>query len=127
MTDTGRKLLDELHASLAGSRRRRLRLLAELDEHLRDAAAAERERGSARDEAEQEAVRRLGTPAQISALWNNLERRRRHRRRRYAAITVAAIAAGGFGATQYASGKSSPAPACDHVRASLCAPARTKP
>jgi hypothetical protein len=105
------ELLEQVGASLRGSGRSRRRLLAELDEHLRDAVSAELARDVDEGIAERDVLARFGTAAEISARWNADERRRRvARRRHYAALAFAAVAATGLGITQYASGKTSPPP-----------------
>jgi hypothetical protein len=111
MRGARQELLAQVGTSLRGSRRRRRRLLAELDEHLREAVHAEMARDVDEDVAARDVLQRFGTAAEISARWNADERKRRvARRRHYAALAFAAVAATGLGITQYASGKTSPSP-----------------
>jgi hypothetical protein len=110
-TGAREELLEQVGSSLRGSRRRRRRLLAELDEHLHDALSAELAQRLDEEAAACEVLARFGTAAEISARWNADERKRRAtRRRHYAALAFAAVTATGLGITQYASGKTSPPP-----------------
>jgi hypothetical protein len=120
-----KELLEQVGASLRGSGRRRRRLLAELDEHLRDAVSAEQAQGVDEDTAEREVLGRFGNAAEISARWNAHEHKRRvARRRHYAALAFAAVAATGLGITQYASGKTSPTPTRCRASAAQEAPSQ---
>lgn len=68
------RCLDELFDELAGTGAAGRRALAEAEDHLRSAAAAEVERGVPAEEAEQIAVARFGSPARIAG-----QLRRAHR------------------------------------------------
>jgi hypothetical protein len=84
-------------------------LLAELDEHLRDALSEEVAQGVDEEIAARDVLARFGSATEISARWNADERKRRAaRRRHYAALAFTAVTATGLGITQYASGKTSP-------------------
>jgi hypothetical protein len=116
-------LLEQLSASLTGPRRRRHRLLVEVHDHLRDAVAAEMARGVNERKAQENAVARLGSAADLSTLWNADERRRRvHRRRYYSVVALATVVASGLGITQYAFGKTAPPRPCGQKVSKLSAP-----
>jgi HAAS domain-containing protein len=91
--DAWLRLLGE---ALRGPRRHRHRLLAELEEHLDDAVAAELAAGCEPAEAEATALRRLGAPATLATEWNaDVAARRSAARLRIVAVAalVGAIAA----------------------------------
>lgn len=69
------RCLDELFDELAGTGAAGRRALAEAEDHLRSAAAAEVERGVPAEEAEQIAAARFGSPARIAG-----QLRRAHRK-----------------------------------------------
>jgi HAAS len=92
MTPTREHWLQMVAHSLRGSRRRRRRLLAELEGHLDDAAAEEMAAGLAPADAEAAALRRLGAPDTVAADWNvDVAARRTATRLR---IVVLAVLAG---------------------------------
>jgi hypothetical protein len=97
-------------ASLRGPRRRRRRLLAELEGHLEDAAAEELAAGANAADAEAAAVRRLGSPAKVVESWNaDVAARRSIARLR---VVVVAVLVGALAApvALARSGNSSPRP-----------------
>ena len=97
-------------ASLRGPRRRRRRLLAELEGHLEDAAAEEVAAGASAADADAAAVRRLGAPTAVVETWNaDVAARRSVARLR---IVVVAVLVGTLAApvALARSGNSSPRP-----------------
>jgi hypothetical protein len=97
-------------ASLRGPRRRRRRLLAELEGHLEDAAAEEVAAGASAADADAAAVRRLGAPTAVVETWNSdVAARRSVARLR---IVVVAVLVGTLAApvALARSGNSSPRP-----------------
>jgi hypothetical protein len=88
--------IGELRASLRGPRLARRRLLEEIEAHLEDAIAAEVAAGAETQEAEANAVGRLGPPGPLVESWNThaLARRWAARARAVAAgVAIAAVAA----------------------------------
>ena len=98
--------------SLGGPRRRRRRLLAELEGHLEDAVAEELAAGRASGEAESIALRRLGAPASVAADWNaDVDARRSIARLRVVVLAVIVGALLAPVALAQRSGTPSPKPA----------------
>jgi hypothetical protein len=75
--------------------------MLELEDHLADIIDAACAQGVARDDAEEAAIARLGTPDQIAAAYKTS---RRPIVMRNAAIVLVAATVSGFAATQYAAG-----------------------
>ena len=87
--------LDELSVLLPrGSRRR---ILAEVDAHLREAAAAGCDRGEDADAASRVAVARFGEPAEVARQFNALRSSPGAIGRRVLAVALATVATGGIG------------------------------
>ena len=87
--------LDELSVLLPrGSRRR---ILAEVDAHLREAAAALCGRGDDVDAAARVAIARFGEPAEVARQFNALRSRPGALARRVLAVALATVATGGIG------------------------------
>jgi HAAS domain-containing protein len=83
--------LTAVACSLRGPRRRRRRLLSELEGHLEDAAAEERAAGHDAVEADAIALERLGAPAAVAADWNaDVHARRSAARLRVVVLAVVA-------------------------------------
>ena len=97
--------LDELSVLLPRSSRRRI--LAEVDAHLHEAAAAGCARGADADVAARSAITRFGEPVEVARQFNALRRRPRAIARRVLAVSLATVATGGLGtATVWAFGPS---------------------
>jgi hypothetical protein len=80
--------LDQLDRALRGSRRFRMRVRAEVAEHLAAAMAAELAAGASVDEAERRAIERFGPPDELAQRFAD---ELPSRRRRPLAIAVAAV------------------------------------
>jgi len=103
--------LRALAGSLRGPRRRRERLLAELEHHLDEATEEELAGGAEPAEAEAAALRRVGTAGAVAAEWNaDAAARRTAMRLRIAALTVVVAAFAAPVAIAQASGTSQPRP-----------------
>ena len=87
--------LDELSVLLPRSSRRRI--LAEVDAHLREAAAAGCARGGDIDSAARVAVARFGEPAEVACQFNALRTSPGAIGRRVLAVALATVATGGIG------------------------------
>lgn len=110
MSERRDRFVAELAASLRGPRRRRRRLVDEINAHLDDAVHDEVARGSTPLEAETAVLLRLGSASEIAAPWNDDRLLvRGDRRRKILAVALAVLGAGALGVTQYASGKPKPA------------------
>jgi len=120
--------LRDVAGRLAGSRRTRTRLLAEIRDHLDDAAAANRSAGMHPLQAEQRAVELLGNPASLAEGWEARCSRLRRRRRGRAAMLIATSAiASILAAAQHADGHRDPAATaarCRVARSSTAADCR---
>ena len=104
---TGRdEVVRALASSLRGPRRARRRLIAEIEEHLTDLAAAETAAGAAAEEAEAAAVRTLGDSTELAGAWNDQHTQHRHRSRRRGASAAIALglAAAALAWAQHADG-----------------------
>ena len=107
--------LEELSVLLPRVSRRRI--LAEVDAHLHEAAAARCARGEDPNAAERAAVARFGEPIEVARQFNALGRHPSAIGRRVLAIALASVATGGMGtATVWAFGASGHAHAAHHVR-----------
>jgi HAAS len=103
--------LQDLAQRMAGSRRTRRRLLAELRDHVDDAVAAQLDAGVDAAEAERHAIARLGPPDALARAWRARCVRVRTRRRGRAAMLAGATAlAAVLAVTQHADGRSPTAP-----------------
>ena len=87
--------LDELSVLLPRASRRRI--LAEVDAHLREAAAVGCGRGDDIDAAARVAVARFGEPAEVARQFNALRRSPGAIARRVLAVALATVATGGLG------------------------------
>jgi hypothetical protein len=87
--------LDELSMLLPRASRRRI--LAEVDAHLREAAAAVCARGEDVDAAARVAVARFGEPADVARQFNALRAGPGAIARRVLAVALATVATGGIG------------------------------
>ena len=87
--------LDELSVLLPRASRRRI--LAEVDAHLREAAAACCGRGEDVDGAARVAIARFGDPAEVARQFNALRSRPGALARRVLAVALATVATGGIG------------------------------
>ena len=87
--------LDELSPLLPRASRRRI--LAEVDAHLREAAAAGASRGEHVDAAARVAVARFGEPAEVARQFNALRNSPGAIARRVLAVALATVATGGIG------------------------------
>ena len=110
--DEARDYLRALEKSLAGSRRSRDRLLAELRAHLDDAIAERVADGVEPAEAEGLALAGLGPVEDVAGAWRaRCARCRRHTHRNVAVTVVATAAAAVLAVAQHADGHQNPAPA----------------
>lgn len=99
------EFLDEVAASLRGPRRRRQRLIDELQTHIEDGVRAALEADVSVHYAERHILDQLGTADQIANRWNADQRALQGKlRRRVAALAFAAVVAAALGVTQYAAG-----------------------
>jgi uncharacterized membrane protein len=100
---TPQEYLDEVERQLCGGRSARRRLLAELRDHIDDAF----------DAGVDDAVARLGTPADVVGTWRAHVTASRARTRRRAALLALTVATtGALGVVQHASGHRPPHAAC---------------
>jgi hypothetical protein len=103
---TTTEFLDEVAGSLRGPRRRRQRLIEELQAHIEDGVRAALEPDVSVQHAERHVLDQLGTADQIAHRWNADQRALQGKlRRRLAAVAFAAVVAAALGVTQYAAGK----------------------
>jgi hypothetical protein len=111
VTERREDWVQALAGSLRGPRRRRERLVAELEQHLDEATAEELAAGAEPAEAEAAALRRVGTAGAVAAEWNaDAAARRSAARLRVATLTVVVAAFAAPVAIAQASGTSQSRP-----------------
>jgi hypothetical protein len=108
----------ELRSALRGPRRARVRLLAEVQDHIDDAMRAELERGADPTAAQAIVLEQFGDPAVLASAWNDAQaqRRRSAQRRAVAVIAMLASTAAVLGVAQHADGgrEETPSPPRGH-------------
>jgi hypothetical protein len=102
--------LEELATCLTGSRGARMRLLAEVRQHVEEALVAEYAVLGHHEEAERRVLRRLGSAQALARAWDVRCSRLRARQRRRVAVCAAALAGASILAVaQHAEGSRNPA------------------